>query len=356
MALTFARFVVNTRDVQIGSPEEVVNAAAKNNYTGAEMMMSAGTELAVRGGLKIRDNIKLTANGNYGTYRPGQERSPTPTVNNVTISIPMRFSENSEIRTDAELTLNEGESKMSMWKRESKIITQDLETAHWNGMEDQLHATPVVDMETGPELSDAPPLSIDCFITDDGLVPSGFTTLLNVSSTTYPNWRSKFKTYNSADPSNNTGGLFSAFHQIMRAISYRPPANATSGVFTPDKSDLFIRTDDYGMSLYQACLAGGNDQWLGAGSGSDPSYSAPKFMGQLLRYTQALDGRYTATQPKFDFINKKFLFPVFNPEYFRRLKTADGGIKQDDVQAVFMRSWFNLFCRDRSRLGRVKAA
>lgn len=373
----FSNFLNLTRDNRLKTPEKIINDVARNAYAMGQMLMGKGTGEIVRGGKHISARIRLTSAGNFGAYTPGQQRNPSRGTSIQTISIPWRFYENNYPFTDAEVELNAGDDFASYCSfRDSTKM--DLETDHYEGLEDALWTLPhVANMETGSTSTGtaATPgaaYSIPTLITEDGLVPKGtgtFTTVHGLSPSTFSNWRNQVSTYGT-DPAHPTTGIFAAFDQMLAKLDFQPPPG--SGKYekgTNTGSDILCFTNTDGQNIFSGLLRSSNDQTR-AGP-QDPSYGMPQFKGIPIQRISALDTAlleqnpigtlttavYPAGRPRFFFINKKYLFPVFHGKHFME-ETApiSGGVLQRDTMTMFKVSWFNLACLSRKRQGIITPA
>lgn len=355
-ALTaFGQWLLDTRETQVLSPDEIFNEATNQSYIGSDLLYAAGKAKAVRGGSQIRENIKIRDGGKLRTVGPGDPRTTTAKNNRAVVVYKWRFLENNETYTDAQILLNEGGDELSMWKKFKEGLKQDLETTHFNGHEAMIWDVPDPLMESGPADSRSPMYSIPALITEDGLVPTqftaaGVTTIGNVNPSTEPNWRNQRSTYDKMDPFNAQTGVFAAFRRGFRSAGFKVPKRAKAGTFTRDDELAFIVASDInGVTMYENALAAGNDNFK-SGGGSDPSYPNAMFRGREINYASPLDGRYAADEPRFFCINPKFLFPCYHPERFMYLHgPVNGGTLQPDTEALFLRSWTNLTCWSRKR-------
>lgn len=350
---SFADFVAATNERIATDPKNIISDAVNRTYTMKDMVKGKGESDVVKSGTKVTERVQLIAGSNFGFYDPNQQF--TPTIDDVltTITMPWRFAKDSFSWTDQELILNEGggsADKLTQYKNLRDSKRQACTISLYNGMEAQLWATPdVATMDaTG---TGGRPYSIRTFITEDGLAPAGFSTVLGVNPSTNARWRNQVASYayQSLDST-----MVTAFESIWRKCMFESPTTKDD-YFKETRFNKFkIYTNLDGWSNYVRLTRNSNDRAM---SGSKPDLGAytdsPTFGGIPLNWVEALDGAgYTTGQPRFFFNNFEFLYPVFHSErYMWETDPISGGHTQPYSWVVYKDCWYNLFCRSRYRQG-----
>lgn len=371
----FSNFLTLTRDNKLRKADTILNDVARNSYSMGQLLVGKGVGEVVRGGKFITERIRLTSAGNFGPYTPGQTRNPSRGSTIQTLNMPWRFYENNHPFTDAEVELNAGDDFAS-YSSFKTSVKQELELDHYEGLEDTLWALPnAADMETGSTgTGTAVPgaaYSIPALITEDGSVPIGtgtFTTIHGLSPTTYTNWKNHVSTYGT-DLADNATGLFAAFDQMLSKLDFQPPPGSKFFEKSSAGQDVVCFTNTDGQNTFSRLLRGMNDQ--SRAGPQDPSYGMPQFKGIPIQRISALDTAlleqnpigtlttavYPAGRPRFFFVNKKYLFPVFHGKHFmEETPPINGGVTQRDTDTLFKVSWFNTICRSRKRHGIIRPA
>lgn len=377
-ASTFANFLVSTREAVLTDPKTILNDLQLNTYLMPEMAKSDDGGLAIKGGDQITEIVKITEFDNFNEYKPGQDRTSTRGPTDRKAIMPWRFMENNVAYTDAEITLNENGDEYTQIKSLAFSLRQQLQTNHINGLERRLFRQP--DGAQMEDLSVQPGqmASIPMFITDSGLhfstaFATAKTTVAQLSPTTESNWRNRVARYLSGSPDDPVQGLFSAFDEMIARLEFLVPGGYEKYMENDNFRAMKILTNLDGYNLFQAMLRAQNNQTR-AGP-QDPAYGMPQFKGIPVRYIASLDDATLQTtgavtnvtngteagtafpdgQPRFYFVNCKYLKFFFNPKnLMRETDPINGGVIQRDTDTLYKVTWGNIFARSRKRQGIIR--
>jgi len=354
---SFVDFVLATKAHKITPTTDILNDAARRTYLLAMMLKGRGNDEIVQTGSKIIDQIQLTKMNNAGFYRPNQNLQPRGVDTLTQVGCPWRFHQGNYAWTNEQVNLNmaAGGNAVDVYTRLKTSWEQAAYLDIWDSMENQLYLTPDPnDMELDSGLGAQ---SIQCFITDDGFAPTqyqalGVLTVMGVNPATQAQWRNQVETYTLADP---TGTLYKSFDRMWVKLHWKKIKGLNQQVGSPATNDakICILTNLEGITLYTNMNRDANDRLRkanDAGYGSDASFN-----GVEMEYIENLDSVYTAGQPKFDWVNLEYLFPVYHGDrYMTEEGPIRGSVNQPFSWAVYKNTYYNLFCRSRRRQGRIR--
>lgn len=344
---SFADFVLATNEKKISSPTDIISDATQRTYTIADALKGRGVDEVVQSGRTIIDRAQFTAGSQFGFYDPNDEFSPMIEDNLTGLSAPWRFAKDLYAWTDHEIELNGQDETQWVSLKESK--EQACAVSMFNGMDQAIWATPSNSlMETQAAANGGRPYSIPAFITEDGLFPSGFTTLMGVASTV-TRFRNQVVNYLAANPD---GTLVSAMEELWRKLKFESP-ETKEAYFRETKFRKFkIYSNLDGWKLSVRLLRQTNDRNYPI---NDLGYATddPVFGKIPIKWAEPLDSAgYASGQPRFFFVNYEFLFPVFHSKrYMLATDPINGGHKQPYSWVVYKDCWYNWFCRSRYRQG-----
>lgn len=353
---SFVDFILATKAHKITPTTEILNDAARRTYLLAMMLKGRGNDEVVQSGSKIIDQVQLDKMKNAGFYRPNQNLQPKGVDTLTQVAAPWRFHQGNYGWTNEQVNLNlaAGGNAADVYTRLKTSWEQASYLDIWDSMEDGLFATPDPnDMEADGGLT---PYSIDCFITDDGMAPVQFTqlgtnTIMSVDPTKKAQWRNQVENFTLADP---TGTLYKSFDRMWVKLHWKKIKGLNKEVGSPATVDskICILTNLEGITLYTNMNRDANDRLRkdnDAGYGSDA-----KFNGVDMDYIEARDASFTPGQPKFDWVNFEYLFPVYHGDrYMTEEGPIRGSVNQPFSWAVYKNTYYNIFCRSRRRQGRV---
>ena len=352
--VSFADFQAATRDVKVTPKENLLNEALKNNYFLSEMLRGRGNDKRFQGGTKLVEKIQGDTNGSFAFYSPNDEFSPSQTDTLRTVEAPWAFAKSEYVYTDETTVLNAGDPNAYIDLKKSYELACAVDTV--NGMEAALWATPSNSTMESAAADPRVAYSIPAFVTSDGNMPSGFSTLMNLSATANTWWKNKANTYTAATPDDTEAGLIAALDDIVLQVQFDMPTGLPGQKWSDNdsKRKQVICTNRDGVVFYKSRLRAANDRME---SLKDPGISGPQFEGLPVIYVAQLDSAgWSSNQPNYYVLNLTHLFPVFHSEWFMKEKQTDGGAKQPNTHVTYKFTWYNLFCRSRRRQGYVAAA
>lgn len=349
----FADYVLATNTAimkartESGVLQEVQN---QTNLTG-RLMKGKSTSQVIKSGKSISTYSQFTAGTQDSFYQPGE--SFVNAIEDFTsqLTFKWRYLHSSFSYAKQELVLNENS------KDEAGINAQNIDllknrrqgqrTGQFNTVESAWWTTPsLATMETAATATR--PSSIRCYITEDGLVPSGYTTLAGTSNALYRNQVSNY-TAGAVDT-----GLKDAFANMWRKINFDTPPTMAKYWEDTKLSRCMILTDINGAATYQRLTEQANDRLIGSGkdlgvyAGDLPYNNIP-----VSYITQMDDIAYASTAPRYFFVNSDYLFPVWHTDaYFDEMKPMNS-VNQPYVYTVHVDLWYQLVCPSRQRLGIV---
>lgn len=348
----FNNFVRATGEKLKTSPDEIINDAVKNTYVLSRMLKGGGNADSVQSGTKITDRIMLRDAGTAVFYNPNEDMDIQNVDTLRTVEVPWRFMANHFSYTEQEINLNTGDQQ-TYYKNLLKVKRQQAVTDTHNFMEEAFWASPSnSDMEAA---TGTKPYSIRCFITADGLAPSGFTTLQTLSPTTESRWRNQFETYDHTDLTNPDSGMVNAFDTLFMKVRFQSPRSQQE-YFTDDKfSKMMIATNRDGRAIYLRLTRDSNDRLVGDDLGSHQS--SLNYAGLPVEYIAQLDDAgWSDGQPRFLFINLGFLHPVWHATEYMKEKEPMRHPRQPFTTVVWTSTYYNLFCMSRRRHGVILPA
>lgn len=354
--VNFVDFVRATSEKQIFGPNDILSEAAKHTYLFGDMISQYDADVTVQSGAKITDRVQLRAGTQFQFYQPNATFSPQIENLLTPIEINWRFAVDMWAWNEHEIELNGGgsggEAQFIQFKKLKKSKQQGCTISMYNGMEDALWATPVnaqMEVATGTR-----PYSIPAFVTEDGLAPSGFTTVASVNPSTEANWRNQVSSYT---PAQIDTTLVSAFEDMWLKLRFKSPKSGEAAFKDTNWKKFGIFTDRQGQKTYIRLTRESNDNPTPK---NDVGWaiSDPVFGGIPVRYIEALDDKAYATgQPRYFWLNFAYLFPVMHTRrYMQETDPIHGGQAQPWSWVIYRDAWYNLFCRSRKRQGIIVPA
>lgn len=344
----FNNFVLSTGQKLRTGPDEILNDATKNTYIISRMLKGAGAADVIQSGTKIVDRLMLNDTGTGVYYDPNETLSIENIDTLQTIEVNWRFFANHFSYTEQEVNLNSGDQQ-TYYKNLLKVKRQGMVTDTFNTMEEKLWSSPVnADMEAA---TGKLPFSLRTYVTVDGLAPSGFTTVQTLNPTTQSRWRNQFSDYDSTDLTNPDTGLVQAFDEIFLKCRFKSPRPGE--YFENDEfQQMGIFTNRDGRMIFLRLTRDSNDRLVGNDLGSQNTGLA--YAGLPVEYIAELDNAgWTAGQPRYEFLNLKYLKPVWHSEEYMKEKEPIRHPNQPFSWAVWSSTYYNLFCSSRRRQGVV---
>jgi hypothetical protein len=368
--VSFADFILATRDVKLTTQKEAINEASKHTYYIANMLKGRDTNDVFRGGTKLVERVLATDNGSFRFYQPGDEFNPTGVDSLKKIEVDWRFAMANFVFYDEETELNAGDENAYIDLKRS--YEQAAMTSNFNGMEDALWAAPdSTGMETGGT-SGKSPFSIPTFVNENtNAIPNGFSTLMTIDPSTNAWWRNQQSGYTQANLMDTTGlstSLLSAMDDMWLKVKFDKLQAASQWFESDDLKKMYIATNKDGHKTMSGLLRKLNNRLVP--DKNDPAYPDPMFNGYPIQYVEDLDtapvyvgtgilagsatnGVANTGYPRFYFNNHRYMYAVFHSQRYLFPIIKDGGAKAPTAHVMFYNTWYNIVCRSRRRQGIV---
>lgn len=369
--VSFADFILATRDVKLTTQKEAINEATKHTYFLANMLKGRDTSDVFRGGTKLVERVLASDNGSFRFYQPGDEFNPTGVDTLKKIEVDWRFAMANFVFYDEETELNAGDENAYLDLKRS--YEQAAMTSNFNGMEDALWAAPnAAQMETGGTSGSAA-FSIPTFVNENtNTIPNGFSTLMTVDPSTNPWWQNQISGYNSTHLTDITAtdsdSLLAAMDDMWLKVKFDKLQAASQWFESDDLKKMFIATNKDGHKTLSRILRALNNRLVP--DKNDPAYPDPMFNGYPILYVEDLDtspcyvgsgilsgsqtnGVANAGFPRFYFANLRYMYAVYHSQRYLFPIIKDGGAKAPTAHVMFYNTWYNVVCRSRRRQGIV---
>lgn len=378
----FTDLLLATKPKAISSPEDIVNQATKyRTYLFPRMLKGLSRKEIVQNGTKIIDFVQLAIQSSYRDYNPTDSFNYTADNSLVQIEVPWRFSMVDSVTYKHEVELNSGDVQQ-VFKRISAAKNKVLEQSFWEGAEDSLWADPNYETMEAATIGagvTGTPLSLRSFITADGGAPtssnggvasgsSAWTTVMQVSPTTYPNWKNQYETFDSTSAATraaDVGGVLDAFHSMWLDVQWQSPSTSEEYFKNTMLSKLVICCNKLSYrelvrlaTTKNNVLTPVND--LGYQNGRVTYNGIPiMYIGKLDSVdTGGADGAYSGGYKSIQYrwINFNHIKPIFHSGNYRARIKKDGGASHPFAEVVIEDTWRNLWCANRREQGIVRAA
>ena len=351
----FADFVMLTNQNNLMATTEsgILQEVQAQTYLTAQLARGKPASKMIKGGRSVVSYSQFTAGTGAAFYQPGDSFTAQIEDADSKIEFPFRFMHDSYAYTDHEIEFNMGgPDSASIPPQIVDILDskrQFQRTGMYNTVEAAWWTTPsAATMETAATTNR--PYSIRAFITEDGLHPSGFTTLGGIASTQtrYRNATS-FYTAGQVDTT-----LMPAFAVMKRKIGFKAPASMAKYLAGTEDADENIFTDRNGAVLYQRLTEQSNDRLVGDGKDLGVYSEDLPYAGILVQYITEIDNiAYSSTQPRYFWVNKKYLYPIWQSNGYFAEKEPMNSVSQYNVWVVHVDLWYQLICTSRQRQGIV---
>jgi len=368
--VSFADFILATRDVKLTTQKEAINEATKHTYFLSNMLKGRDTSDVFRGGTKLVERVMATDNGSFKFYQPGDEFNPTGVDTLKKIEVDWRFAMAHFVFYDEETELNSGDENAYLDLK--RTYEQAAMTSNFNGMEDALWTAPnAAGMETGGTGGTAA-FSIPTFINENtNTIPNGFSTLMTVDPSVNPWWQNQKSAYTAANIADTTGGatsLLASLADMWLNIKFEKLQSASQWFESDDLKKMFIATNKDGHKQMSMLLQRLNNRLTP--NRDDPAYPDPMYNGYPIMYVSDLDTApvFTGTgvlgasntngvanvgYPRFYFANLRYLYACYHSQRYLYPIVKDGGAKAPTAHVMFYNTWYNVVCRSRRRQGIV---
>ncbi len=358
---SFADFLALTREEKMEPSEMVRTDFMQQNYTYAELIRGKSIEKISTGGTALKAFVRVSSNGSYQSYAPGDDWTPASADGLQPISVAWKFNKVGFGWYDEENLLNK--YGVSSFADLLDVYEGGMVLDFISGIENDLWAVPsAADMEaTGGNK----PYSIPCFINEfTNAIPTGFTTVMTLSPATYTTWQNQQSGYSMANLLSPTSrvGLAAALDTANAKIMFRTVPLAGSEKYQHSNTGrVILLTNLDGLNSYRALCRNMNDRTF---KPADIFYANVQFDNNDVIWIPKLDtaaiysgvglaashssGVAVAGAPRFYGINTDDIHPMINSHMFmERLPIETGGLHKPNYKHQYARSAWNLKCRSR---------
>ena len=335
-------------------PDQILNDATKNTYMLSRMLKGRGVSDSVQSGTKIIDRIMLVDSGTAVFYQPNDDLNILNPDTLTSISIEWKFLADHYSYTEQEVTLNSG-NPQTYYKNLLKAKRQGCMTSLYNKMEEALWDNTTANFALMESTTGKIPYSIPFFVTTDGLAPSGVTTVETVNPSTSSRWQNQTETYDAVDLTDPDNGLVQAFDNMFLKVRFRSPR---PGEYFEDDSlqQMMIATSREGRVMWQRLTRDSNDRLVGNDLGGQAGPGLG-YGGLPVEYVAELDNAgFSAGQPRYYFLNLKYLHPIFHSSEYMVEKPAMNNPRQPFSWVVWKSTYYNIALTSRRRQGCISAA
>jgi hypothetical protein len=364
----FVDFQLVTRQKLLSSPDTLVNQATKYRTNLISRMMKGLTaKEMIQSGTEIVDFVQLKTTSSFGFFNPTDTFNYTGDNSLTQISVPWRFAKVYSVTYEHELDLNQG-GEGEIFKRLKNAKNAVMEQSFWEGMEDALWATPNFDtMEGTLGQNVGQPLSLRCFITDDGGAPTAsnggstgatasWTSVMGVSPSTYTNWKNQYETFDNTSAATRRNTLIEAMDAMWLDVQWESPSTSEEYFKSTNMSKLMIVCNKTSY-LELVSLATAKNNVLTPKNDLGYQNGTVVYHGIPIKYVAKLDTIDTTHAAyTYRFINFNHIKPIFNSKHFRRKRKYDGGANNPNAMVVLEDTWLNLWNANRREHGIVRAA
>lgn len=351
---TFNNFVLATGNKIKTGPDRILNDATKRTYSIVSRMVkgSAASDV-VQSGQRIIDRIMLRDAGTTVFYNPNEPLDIQNVDTLKEIRIEWRFLADHYSYTEQEVILNSG-NPQTYYKNLLKTKRQQMTTSTYNTIEEAFWAT--ADNTSMEAQNGNRPYSVNAFVTENTTgLPTGFTTVMGLPVAGNAGWDNQRKSYDATDLANPATGLVQAFDNMFLLTRFRAPRNHAEYWEADDLQQMMIATSMEGRNTYLRLTRDSNDRLVGNDLGAQQGSLA--YSGLPVEYVAQLDSAGWATgQPRFYFLNLKYLHPVWHSTEYMKEKEPKCNPRQPFSWVVWSSTYYNVFCASRRRQGIIYPA
>lgn len=369
---SFTDWMLATRPKSLADPAKIkVQSTRRQRYLLREILAGLAPKEYIQSGSKIIDFIQLKATASFKRYLPTDPYTYVPSNTLTQIEVPWRFSSVDMSWTDHEVILN-GTDILSTYQRVKAAKESAMMVDFYEGMEDDLWATPdVTEMEAAPSSLGRRPLSLRCFVTDDGLAPSStnggvvganWTTIQTVNPTTETNWRNQVETYDGTSDATVESSVITAFDLMWMDLGWQSPETSQKYVEDISYSKLKILASKKGVSKLLKVLRNENDRLTPGGGNLQQANGAVTYGNIPVMYVSELDtvdasgDGAAVVKPKYRWFNFNHIKPIFHSQRYLYQVSVGKNPAQPHQSVEIRDTWRNLFCINRRAQGIVRAA
>jgi len=342
----FAELYLATRPRRVTKDRIVANATASRNQLFAEIIRGTPAKQMLQDGESIFDFVRLDKASTVEDYLPYEDENTTEMSVLSKIQAPWRLVRNGFNIAGEQLEL---ESSESSWVRILENHRAADEQALYEAMEGKLFAEHDANAESKGTFEGKPWYSIFSYVTDNGLAPSGSTTVLGQSPSTKTDWRNFA---NSVSMGTFDANIFNAFYQARQNLNWNIPS-PKDWVENTTFRNMNIITTEAAERLYANYLDNKSNRFRETDD-SAASIGRPKFFNIPIRGYASLDAKISAgtwTYDKFLWLDWTYLHFVFHTKHFMNPEKPKMDPNKTNVTRFISTTWGNLFCPLRNRLG-----
>jgi hypothetical protein len=354
----FNAWVAATAPHRMGNAQDIINDSGRRELFVDQLLAGSDDSFVSDAGQYGFSLSRLRKSNLSGTYKIG-DRFTAPNPQNLdTPKSYWRFLKTSFGYWEEQLELNGTLGSPEKWADFIYNLRMEAAQDSMEDLDDRIWRAPDTTNEdaTGEGFH-----SIREAITYDGLMPSGFSTVWGISSTTRPRWRNQVETYGVSTFSTT---YFAAFMDMTLKLRWQTPVSPQAWFQNTNLQDMIIASDAAGVSLYAETLYEANAGRMIPQADPGLAYASPKGTGSPgMQYwhnipIQVVNPLTTIAYPKprFYWIDRKYLNIMRHPrKWMVEDAPKDGGIEYPNGYGVHTRSYGNLHCKSRDRLGLILA-
>lgn len=369
----FTDFVLATRPKAVTDPGELVSQASKYRTNLYSLMLKGLTsKITLQGGSEIVDFVQLTAGGRGRYVDPTDTYNYTQSNTLSQLKVPWRFFVVDSVTYEHEIDLNQGGPEV-VYKRIKDARLSELERDWWESHEDALWADPDYEkMEAANKIGTGKPLSLRCFITDDGGAPtssnggvasgsSAWTTVMGVSPSTKTNWKNQAVTYDNTSKTTRENTYIAGLDKLWLRCQFISPSTTEEYYKNTTLNKMRILNNE-STHLMLVALATSKNNVLTPKNDIGYQNGNVIYHGIPTQYVARLDtidtGADTGTTALYRsrFVNFNHIRPVFHSKHFRRMRALDGGAANPNAKVMLEDTYENLWCANRREQGILVAA
>jgi hypothetical protein len=368
----FADFYLLTRAAPATEPSAMVSQASLyRTHLYTKMLKGLTAKQMFQGGQEIQDYIQLSYT-NTGRYvNPTDTFNYTGTNSATQIKVPWRFFTCDTVTYESEIDFQNDRSVI--WKRVKDFKKNTHDLSFWESHEEALWATPDYEkMEAATTTGTGRPLSLRCFITDDGAAPSSsnggiasgssaWTTVMGVNPTTKTQWKNQYATYDNTSEATREATYILAMDKIWLRCQYQSPTSTEEyNKSTTLQKMRIVHNESTHLLLVELATARNNvltpKNDIGYQNGQVMYHGIPTdYIARLDDIDTGADTGSTALY-RSRFINFNHIRPIFHSGHFRRVRKFDGGAGNPNAMVLLEDTTENLWCANRREQGIVRAA
>lgn len=383
----FSDFAVATEDTYLKDPKGFLNEASSRT-TLLSMGLKGSNNRGIKtlqGGENVKEQLFAEYEDTVVDWSPDDDQFDLPNPQFLQEhGIPWRFTAVPITWSDVEVELQPDTTRDGQYRRLTDLYARKRQHAMGNLMEqmdERMLLTP--NYATQQNSGAKKPYSLTSSITEanSGGEPLTYTggtwsstDYQGINPTTNSWWRNQISQYSYVDghtKAGTTGTLFEAFDDMMLKTEFQQypmHAEATASEYGPSVNILCSR---WGKRNFMSALRNSNEM-LVTTSRQDPAYNTPMYAGVPVQHIERLGandlydnvGSTALTTedaanligPRFYFWNAEYLCPIFHSSRYFKMKKPGTYAGQPFRNAIWIDTWWQMFCRSKRRQGIVTPA